>query len=621
MDTHPSESSSVAYLIEREEKLAAAKVCALVDRRHARDKMSLRWDVLGVLVPRGILHSKVSLLAWGNHVRVIIGSGNLTEPGYRKNLEVFGVIDASRSTGGDVTAINATLAFLDSAIDSALGENGEDTAKTRVRQSVAEVRRRVSRWTDVAGLQQPIFGTRQVSVITQVGAHWPGGGPPRSASIVSPFFDKPGRDRLAIGKVIDLLAKRGKRSIEFSVRVDQNPDGSRRVFAPKGMVDDARRVCSVSVYPVTGRQGEDVRSLHAKMLMLKSEQVSALLIGSSNFTAAGIVGSDTFGNLEANLLYIIKSTDSRANALEKLWPETGESLDLDASDLIWNPEPEEAEGGDLIPLPACFRDATFAPGAPSRLIVALGSDLPKSWTIRVPHGRKLLGSAEGIGAGRHTIEWDESSPPFVLEVSWGTVIGEAVSDWPVNVGNPAELPPPDELRGLGLEELLAILSSTRPLYDAVSRVLAGRTQKPKQDIDLDPLKRHDSQAMLLRRTKRVSAALDHLRERLERPALTKEAYEWRLRGPVGPLALADAFVREATLPGEAGFYLAELALAISRVNPSAVIVGGLSRSVVKGCLASTIAEAKRRIEGLSSMEDTKSLDSYIQAAFGQAEAK
>jgi hypothetical protein len=60
MDNHPSESESVAYLVEREEKLSAAKVCALVDRRHARDKESLRWDIIGVLVPKAIQHAKVS---------------------------------------------------------------------------------------------------------------------------------------------------------------------------------------------------------------------------------------------------------------------------------------------------------------------------------------------------------------------------------------------------------------------------------------------------------------------------------------------------------------------------------------------------------------------------------
>src|SRR5208282_1680011 len=117
MNTHPSESESVGYLIEREEKLAAAKVCALVDRRHARDKESLRWDVLGGLVPRAIQHAKVALLVWGNYARVIIGSGNLTEPGYRKNLEVFGTIELSKTDGGDWNSVEETIDFLEQVVN------------------------------------------------------------------------------------------------------------------------------------------------------------------------------------------------------------------------------------------------------------------------------------------------------------------------------------------------------------------------------------------------------------------------------------------------------------------------------------------------------------------------
>jgi hypothetical protein len=33
------------------------------------------------------------LLHWQNLVRLIIASANLTEDGYRRNLEVFGVLD------------------------------------------------------------------------------------------------------------------------------------------------------------------------------------------------------------------------------------------------------------------------------------------------------------------------------------------------------------------------------------------------------------------------------------------------------------------------------------------------------------------------------------------------
>src|SRR4051794_20243214 len=79
MDTHPQETEeSVAYLIEREQKLAETRVYVLADHKHATTKESQRWDVLRVWMPRAAQHAKLALLVWTNRVRVIIGSGNLT---------------------------------------------------------------------------------------------------------------------------------------------------------------------------------------------------------------------------------------------------------------------------------------------------------------------------------------------------------------------------------------------------------------------------------------------------------------------------------------------------------------------------------------------------------------
>ena len=61
----------------------------------------------------------------------------------------------------------------------------------------------------------------------------------------------------------------------------------------------------------------------------------------------------------------------------------------------------------------------------------------------------------GTAAGVHTIPWGDAAPPFVLEVTWRTADGQTlVANWPVNVSNPAALPPPEVLRSLSLEELL-----------------------------------------------------------------------------------------------------------------------------------------------------------------------
>src|SRR6187401_3071494 len=127
MDTHPTESASVAYLIEREEKLAGARVHALVDRRHARDKESLRWDIVGVLVPNAVQHAKLAVLAWRNCVRLIVGSGNLTEPGYRKNVEAFAAVDISRDEGGNVSALLTAFDFLGEVTGLVVGVEGQDT--------------------------------------------------------------------------------------------------------------------------------------------------------------------------------------------------------------------------------------------------------------------------------------------------------------------------------------------------------------------------------------------------------------------------------------------------------------------------------------------------------------
>ncbi|MEA3366070.1 MAG: hypothetical protein U9Q79_10570, partial [Candidatus Hydrogenedentes bacterium] len=90
LETDPTEDGPL-YLIEREEKLAQLIcACAVVDQHHCKGSRSLRWDLLPARMPGGILHAKIGLLIWSNLVRVLIASANLTEDGYRRNLEIFG---------------------------------------------------------------------------------------------------------------------------------------------------------------------------------------------------------------------------------------------------------------------------------------------------------------------------------------------------------------------------------------------------------------------------------------------------------------------------------------------------------------------------------------------------
>jgi hypothetical protein len=625
MSAHPSETASVAYLIEREEKLAGARVHALVDRRHARDKESLRWDVIGVIVPRATQHAKLAVLAWKDHVRLVIGSGNLTEPGYRKNVEVFGAVDISREEGGDKAALGSTLDFLEELAELGVGGDDPATPKARLLDSIRQVRQHVRSWPAVQDKTDPIpvFNGPTRSALRELEQHWPSGSPPREAYVVSPFFDHPPNDARALDAFSALLAKRGGTVSYFYVKTELLPDGRTRVYAPAQIGRPEGQKHDREVYSLTREQQGELREVHSKLLSLGNDDWRVLMIGSSNFTAAGLGVNERASNVEANLLYRLKTSDPAYPKLDRIWPDVDEDrLEPDSANLIWNPGFEEEEdGGDACPLPAAFKEALFHPAAEPALMLTLTDSLPAAWTIRVPAGRLLLSSTTA-GAGVHTIPWTDATPPFVLEVTWQAADGATLAaSWPVNATNVAALPPPEALRSLSLEELLEILASTRPLPAAVVDAIRKREKKKHADPSLDPLKRLDSQAFLLRRTKRVARALDRVRQRLEMPALTRDAYEWRLRGAVGPMTLADAFVREARLPGEAQFCLAELALSLRRVDPARPAQGGLSASVIRECIHTAIAEIESLASALPTTSETSMLDTYVREAFLEATAK
>src|SRR5438034_8387658 len=101
----------LAFLLERESRLGSVYAGVLVDHTQAGVEHSLRWDVLPVRIRAGKQHAKISLLAWERHVRLIVASANLTDPGYRSNQEVAAVVDLSpQEADGEVLA--QTLSFL-----------------------------------------------------------------------------------------------------------------------------------------------------------------------------------------------------------------------------------------------------------------------------------------------------------------------------------------------------------------------------------------------------------------------------------------------------------------------------------------------------------------------------
>ena len=153
--------------------------------------------------------------------------------------------------------------------------------------------------------------------------------------------------------------------------------------------------------------------------------------------------------------------------------------------------------------------------------------------------------------------------------------------------------------------LLAALASTRPLPVALEHELRRR-QRAGDDgrrIELDPLRRFDDSGLLLQRARHLSLALWRLQERLSRPTTSIDALHWRLHGALGPLAIADGLVRAAleqqTLPGEAHFLLAELALTVAAVDWVGV-ASGIDPERVRALVAEVLARHRGAPEGAAS---------------------
>ena len=161
------------------------------------------------------------------------------------------------------------------------------------------------------------------------------------------------------------------------------------------------------------RFSEDVdgehRPLHAKSLWLWNDRWHVYMIGSSNFTGAGLALPGRSPNAEANLVYVFREDGGLVRAMEDSLPATGDRIeDLDAA--VWEAATEDDEdgaGGRPV-LPAGFEEALFTPDADGgTLSFRLGSrGMPAEWEVRAPGGSG--DAADVVLAAR---EWREAGAP------------------------------------------------------------------------------------------------------------------------------------------------------------------------------------------------------------------
>ncbi len=569
------------YRIEREEKLASL-LCATVvaDVHHCGGHRSLRWDLLASRPASGVMHAKISLLVWNDHVRAIVASANLTPEGYRRNQECASVLDFD-SSSADRALLDPLLGYLREILETTQGVARAralgllDWVDANLPHSVASAR----------GLQRRLVlvGPERPSLFDQLDQHLPATRP-ETADVVSPFFDDAARPGGPEARLWQMLRQRGDAELRLHVAGEHSLETNRwRLQVPEhvltsGPQNRSSAVLSLHPIPVSSvptDSGPERRPLHAKMLTLCHARWVAWLVGSSNFTSAGSGLAPHRKNYEANVLYFLVGEPNEAGyrQLSQGGLRGGEAVAA-REQMEFAPafDADEEELAGVPPLPAFFAEADLLCSTDTEHQIALqfqGTPVSDAWWIRQDSTLAYACTDWRKSGQPATVELSlprNGPPPSQLQVEWLNAEGARyTADWPVNARTASALPPPDELRGLTLAALLELLSSARPLHEAMRQWL--RRQPDDDDPDglrgsdlVDPHQKVDTSGFLIKRVQRACRALQQLHGRLQEPVLSESALAWRLDGPVGARALVDAIERQCDpeLPDEWAFVLFEL---------------------------------------------------------------
>jgi len=407
----------LAFLLGRETRLGGVYAGVLVDHTQAGVEHSLRWDVLPVRIPGGKQHAKLSLLAWT--------SANLTEAGYRYNREVAVALDiaAHGLTRDQRAQLNSAIEFLRCLLAFVPAATHKSPEIQRATSFLEAVERQASAWPS----RQRSGGLRQYLVFSlpardhNPAIDRPGfearstleeaielcrkfGRSPDKARIASPFFDCDGEIDLAT-KALCLRMAKGRRSgagnrarvgrrLWFAVPCEGSPsDRPLRLAAPRSLLETPRHYSTEVDFELLPQDDEEKaqhhfsrtqkkerRFWHAKMIALRADnEYYALLVGSSNFTRAGLgIGSPR--NAEANVLSVAKRRE--VGDLKAIWPKMDGTVD-DPDKAEWlgpKAELDEEQQAPAAVLPVGFLSATYRAGEKREIVLQFDvAHLPESW--------------------------------------------------------------------------------------------------------------------------------------------------------------------------------------------------------------------------------------------------
>lgn len=355
---------------------------------------SLRVELMPTALRAGrSLHAKVLFAVYDQAVRLIVGSANLTEPGYRRNREIVAVFTATAKRSHDATLIAQALRDF-----GAVFSPWTTTSTRQLEQLALE---RLDDWEAKPGKGEQWFawGGGDQPVWSQFVDRWPAPDQIERITVVSPFWSEE-RNSGPVTKFVETLKEHGhlKGSAQLKLLTEAAPDGettykprlpeSFRDFDGRAIGVDAQALAvDPRVPPDEVEMAQEFvgkRSLHAKIVLLEGSHNSLVYIGSANFTnhGWGFLSSPSLANVEAGLI-VRRAGDSRGE-LRGLIPKTiGDAVPLAGAAAGRLALPEASP--DELPWPAFLREIVLSPSADGAdqldLVITLAHDAEGPWRI------------------------------------------------------------------------------------------------------------------------------------------------------------------------------------------------------------------------------------------------
>ncbi|MDB4367975.1 hypothetical protein N9Z38_00435 [Mariniblastus sp.] len=640
-----------AFRSELERRLQKTDISVLYDLAGCPKltRLSPRIDPIPIVSRK--LHSKISLLMWVREerdgdkppdrlLRLIVGSANLTRPGFRNNYECFVSIDF----GGRNTSPRALLV---DAIQAIRQISDASQSKQLERQLDFFANQASNLPTGETSSDQPLELVVAEQVLSTLKTTWESHSesPPQKLTIVSPFWTtgKTAADalenlveRLGSPNRVDLICKGAPNhnasewlpefDSEIATELKKRLEGRlflRAALPDFGVNGDGNEEEDIGEETEDSELGKAIntvesgtsmqRSLHAKMILLDGPSGSVLYAGSSNCTRRGL-GLGGPANSEAGFIYQLSPKQRRQfeSTLSFAGPATEVLLEKPPKTSLppkikENPVPrflsEVTAEGSVVTI--SFREGAEIPNdlvllmeIPQRLN-ELSYWLLYQHDVNKEEPRIVADLKTCLNCDKDLIELppgestEEAIPHVFVEVRWNG----NVATYPVRFDDKAKLPLLLIGRKPTEDELIEYFLFGREPGDGGDGGEGGVGDGKKNDAPVD------TSRILAYFIRRFVQAIPGIEAELLRASYSQTALDSALRGPTSPLELAErafASLSARQLPNEpvktataVGFQIVEIVAALTRSRDT------LNDDSLKACYDPVIGRCRELIEELN----------------------